>query len=270
MKNLRYTVERALDKIVAKSPIYKNQIMAAALSSSNYQLDRDQQDDDISTRYVDVKENKKKGPSISAIYRVKNGEKSLELSIYSIASFVDEIVIIDNNSTDSTIDIAKRLKEELKGCVEINIYSYNYNIALAGSGYEERMKQPNTKSLAEFYNYAFSLGKGDYLIKVDAHYVFTLKSVEKIQNVLQNKMPDVLYFRGFEFFGKSLSIEPFLFNRNSGWEYVNADRYEILTFKKPLKLKKECLLIPAFLHVKRIGYSSMLKVIDKPISALYK
>jgi len=56
-----------------------------------------------------LRESKRRGaraPSIAAVMIVKNEEKNLPRSLKSIEGVVDEIVIVDTGSTDSTIEIA--------------------------------------------------------------------------------------------------------------------------------------------------------------------
>ena len=50
----------------------------------------------------------RKGPTIGAFIRVKNEAYPLYLTVCSIAGFVTELHIIDNNSTDNLGEILKR------------------------------------------------------------------------------------------------------------------------------------------------------------------
>ena len=44
-------------------------------------------------------------PKITAIYRVKNEARFIEHSIKSITDFCSEIIVLDDNSTDKTVEI---------------------------------------------------------------------------------------------------------------------------------------------------------------------
>lgn len=90
-------------------------------------------------------------PSVSAIYRIKNGEIFIRISILAIAPLCKEIICVDNGSTDNTIQILEQLQSELAGICEIKIYHYNKNVHLAGVDYKKRIlsdKGENSSTLA--------------------------------------------------------------------------------------------------------------------------
>ncbi|WP_154124406.1 glycosyltransferase [Grimontia hollisae] len=194
-------------------------------------------------------------PKISAIYRVKNGAEYIELAMLSVAPLVNEIVCVDNGSTDDTMTIVQRLKEELKDIVTIRIYQYKERTELAGSGYSKRVKDNPSGSLAKFYNYCFGLGTSDYLIKCDAHYIFTAKGLYHIQRAIKER-PDFILYSGLEIYGKKMGSEPFIFKNNEDYEFVDDLRYERLVLKGTKKVQ---INTPCFLHVKRISYAKNIR-----------
>ena len=52
-----------------------------------------------------------RAPGLSAMMTVKNEEEWVELSLRSISTIADEIVFVDNGSTDATLDVAMRTAE---------------------------------------------------------------------------------------------------------------------------------------------------------------
>lgn len=89
-----------------------------------------------------------KGQTISAMYIVRNEEEFLPFSIRSIYDSVDEIIVVDNGSTDRTIDIVRSFdKTKLFHCNERGDFAKLRNIALQHAS-------------------------GDWLIKLDADEVF--------------------------------------------------------------------------------------------------
>ncbi|MCG9674491.1 glycosyltransferase [Vibrio chagasii] len=233
---------------------------------------RDKQDL-ISREYFKRISNKRE-KGISAIYRVKNGSTYLELSILSIAPLVSEIIVVDNNSTDNTVQIAKKLQSELKGICDIKIYSYDISPILAGEGYLDSVRNEPHRSLAKFYEYCFSKATQEYVMKCDAHYVFTPRALDKIQRKLRNG-PNILRFRGSEIFGRTLSLEPFIFKRTINYKFVDDIHFEVLQFERPVRkteFLRSTIIEPCFLHLKRLSYSKYinLDVKDKVTKALYK
>lgn len=208
-------------------------------------------------------------PSLSAIYRVKNGATTIKNSILSISPICNEVIVIDNGSTDETMKIVGELQNELKGICDVKIHTYNNKLALAGDGYIDRVKNDHSLSLAKYYNYAFSLGTSEYLLKCDAHCIYVPCELINIQKVLKKK-PKVIYYRGCEIYGKKLNFEPYIFRKDSGYEYVDDLKYEKLIIKDVFLNKiKYCIFRPAFIHVKRISYISMINK-KKCVSELYK
>ena len=67
---------------------------------------------------------------ISACYIVKNAAEDLRRSLESVAKFVDEIVVVDTGSTDSTIDVAKNFGAKIFHAPWQNDFSAPRNVAL--------------------------------------------------------------------------------------------------------------------------------------------
>ena len=206
-------------------------------------------------------------PSVSAIYRLKNAQEYLEIAVLSIAPFVKEVIIVDNSSSDNTISIANRLKKQLLGVCKVKIYSYPTTLLLAGKNYQYNLSKKTEGSLAAYYNYAFSLGTSEYLIKCDAHCIFLPKSLQKLQNELRNK-PDYISFKGAEIYGRKMSMERYIF-KNKNYHYIDGRFSEELKFKE-VKLTRGKIKTPVFIHVKRLAFIKHLDSELSPIQSMYK
>ncbi len=103
---------------------------------------------------------------------VKNEEEILEKSITSIASVVDEIIIVDTGSTDSTVEIAKTFTDKVFHFPWINDF-------------------------AAAYNEARSYATQTYAARWDADFVLQPESLEKLHKLKERNFDekDILYFR---------------------------------------------------------------------------
>jgi (heptosyl)LPS beta-1,4-glucosyltransferase len=96
---------------------------------------------------------------ISVVINTRNEEENLPKALKSIKSFADEIVIVDMESTDSTVDIAKKAKAK--------VYSHK------PTGYVEPAR-----------NFAISKATGDWILLLDAD--------EEIPTTLANKLKEIV------------------------------------------------------------------------------
>jgi glycosyltransferase involved in cell wall biosynthesis len=116
---------------------------------------------------------------ISACYIVKNEASTLTVSLTSLAQYVDEIIVIDTDSTDETVKIAKE-----------------YGAAVFHFPWQ------NDFSMAR--NFALSKATGDWLICLDADETVTFgrnkkgfKGSPHTGKVLVRKIgiPEIIYER---------------------------------------------------------------------------
>lgn len=226
-------------------------------------------DNSVHEFFRNIESKKKRLPTLSAVYRVKNAEPFLCMSIYSIVPICSEIVIVDNNSSDETLKVAERLRFELKGRVDVKVYSYKQELAIAGPSYKYDLE--NKSSLAEYYTYCFSKATADYVMKCDAHLLYNPRGLIAIQSKLA-KSPRTIIFRGVEIFGLNLPFERYIFKNDNQFIYEDGEFYESLRFKyklRKLEQYRSTIFTPVFVHYKRIAYSKM-KGTDSMIKQLYK
>lgn len=133
-----------------------------------------------------------KSPGFSAMIRSKNEEGNIERCIRSIYNCFDEILYIDNGSTDSTLQIVTNLKQSLDKDDKIKIFEYPHKIARCGA--EHAATDPNSlHSLVYFYNWCLSKATKDYVVKWDADLYLLPKAAEAFRSfVLRYQGSDTL------------------------------------------------------------------------------
>ncbi|MEK7573055.1 MAG: glycosyltransferase family 2 protein [Patescibacteria group bacterium] len=149
---------------------------------------------------------------ISAVVSAYNEEAKIEECLESLR-FCDEIILVDNSSTDKTADIGKKFTSK--------IYHRENNIML------------NVNK-----NYGFSKATGDWILSLDADERITSElKVEIKENIKRNNMSGYWIPRKNIIFGKWIQSEMWwpdyqlrLFKKNKGkfpqkhvHEYINID-----------------------------------------------
>jgi len=112
---------------------------------------------------------------ISAVILVKNEEKNLQNCLESI-KWCDEILVIDDNSTDKTPEIAKKFGA--KGI----IHSLNNNFA------QQR-------------NFGLAQAKGEWVLFLDADEIISPELKKEIQEETKANQYDGFYLKRQDFFG---------------------------------------------------------------------
>lgn len=102
-----------------------------------------------------------KNISLSLCMIVKDEEATLERCLNSVKSFIDEIIIVDTGSTDSTREIAKKFNAK--------IYDFKW-----------------IDDFAAARNFAFSKSTSEYTMWLDADDFISEDSIKEIENLLVN------------------------------------------------------------------------------------
>jgi len=121
---------------------------------------------------------------ISAMVRVKNEETFAFVSLESIKDLVDEIIIVDNLSTDNTIAEINRFIKTYPN-VNVKLYSFNKDI------------QKNEATLADYYNYALNLCTKTWILKWDLDNVACTEgehSIFQIKEEMHHGGPIAYYY----------------------------------------------------------------------------
>ena len=108
----------------------------------------------------------KKG--ISLIIRAKNEELNIKDCIESVVDLVDEIIFVDNNSTDNTYYL---MEEYVKRYENIKLYQYNINVPRAGIEHQNAIQNNSNNTLAIFYNWCLEKANYYNVFKWDADFI---------------------------------------------------------------------------------------------------
>lgn len=126
---------------------------------------------------------------ISVVVSAYNEENNIEDCLKSAKSVADEIILVDNNSSDKTIQLAKKYTEK--------IYS----------------KPNDPVMLNTNKNYGFSKATGDWIISLDADERITTDLAKEIRLAINDKQ--LTKFKGFEIPRKNIIFGKWI--QNSIW-----------------------------------------------------
>ncbi|MDU5111727.1 MAG: glycosyltransferase, partial [Clostridium sp.] len=159
-----------------------------------------------------------KKTTLSLCMIVKNEEKYIDKSINSVKDIVDEIIIVDTGSTDSTLDILK-----------------NYNVKLYNYKWEN--------DFASARNYAINKAKSNWIIFLDADEILDQSSKNTLIKYIESTPFDGCHFVIYNY--RSENQNDFtihyafrLFRNNKGYHYkgkiheqIFNDNYKNITSK---------------------------------------
>ncbi|MEE9605114.1 MAG: glycosyltransferase [Candidatus Scalindua sp.] len=158
-------------------------------------------------------------PTISLCMIVKNEEKFLPACLESVNGHVDEIIIVDTGSTDSTVEIAKR-----------------YNAKIYHHAWEN--------SFSKARNYSLKYATCEWILILDADEEVNKKDARKLREVIKDNDTNIIYLpvinRPVE--GKNISINNSerLFKNHLDFHYEgivhNALKHSGLSKKANIKI----------------------------------
>ncbi len=149
-----------------------------------------------------------KQPTISVCMIVKNEENLLEACLQSVRDFVQEIVIVDTGSTDSTIDIAEKYSAKT--------YSF-----------------PWDNSFSNARNFSISKATCEWILLMDADERIVQQDVEKLLDFIKTTDLDGGHFKVYNYVGQGNSNDYTLhfalrLFRNNGTYHFVGDIHEQL------------------------------------------
>jgi len=120
----------------------------------------------------------KKG--ISLIIRAKNEEKNIKDCIESVIDLVDEIIFVDNNSTDNTFKIVEKYQKIYK---HLKLYKYNISFEKVGNEHKKALKENNKNTVTTYYNWCLSKATKYTVIKWDADFICIRNNFNEMINI---------------------------------------------------------------------------------------
>ena len=111
-------------------------------------------------------------PGFTAVLRVKNEARNMPYVLPSLLRSVASVIVIDNGSTDGTLDIAREVADQLDMSRKLTVMEYPFVVSRCGS---EHLHTPpdSVHSLTYFYNWSFSHVETSYALKWDGDMVLT-------------------------------------------------------------------------------------------------
>ncbi|WP_260858672.1 glycosyltransferase [Fictibacillus phosphorivorans] len=129
---------------------------------------------------------KKEGNRLTAIMQVRNEEnRFLEKVLQSLTDVVDDMVIVDDNSTDRTVELCKSFSK-VKEVVELKESSFHEEWVLRSRLWKEVCKY-----------------EPDWILSIDADEMFEENVQEEIRSLINQDQFDWVAFRMYDFWGST-------------------------------------------------------------------
>ncbi len=142
---------------------------------------------------------------LSVVTITKNADKLLELCLCSASNIADEIIVVDNNSTDKTLDIAK--------------------------DYNARIYPLNTNNLGLQKEYGVKKAKYEWILILDSDEVITPELKKEIKTIISKPT---------KYYGFEIPYQNHLFGRPL---YYGGENYsKLVLFKKQYATIKHLLV----------------------------
>ena len=160
---------------------------------------------------------------ISAMLRVKNEATNIERVLKTCCTLFDEIVLIDNQSTDNTVDLALKCQKTIPNGDRIKIYDYPFDVARCGSD-NFNCPEDSVHSLAYFYNYSKSKCSYSHIFKWDGDMFVTNNMLIKLQALLHEISANTVSLKRSRTIGITRGIT--VYQGKNGLKYYKKDEVE--------------------------------------------
>lgn len=173
---------------------------------------------------------------LSFLIRAKNEEFMVAQCLQSIVDIAEEIIFVDNNSTDRTLEIATLLAEKYPN---IFVYQYNIDVPKAGIKHEIAVENKSLNTLATYYNWCLSKTTKFNVIKWDCDFIPLRENLVKMINKYnlkeRNDYFSIWYSGKTLFFGEVIrEIDYYdefrIFSKKNGFVWDNYNGCETATY----------------------------------------
>lgn len=104
-------------------------------------------------------------PWISGFARLRNSSKYLEKVVEAHLAFLDEVVLVDNNSEDETWDICQNLQKKYPD--KVRIFRYLPEVWKLGSPEYQKWSENSVHDMSYYYNWTLAQTSYQYAMKID-------------------------------------------------------------------------------------------------------
>jgi len=172
---------------------------------------------------------------LSFIIRAKNEAANVAQCLRSIAGLGDEIVFVDNGSSDATLPLAEQQKRSV---FELKTFSYPQTLPKVGEPHAKEVHAGTSRTLGHFYNWCLAQSNRWNFVKWDADYIAIRENLTEMIERFDLRLrgdPFVLWFSGLEVFTdgrrwwvdrNSAHSEFRVFSRRHGHRWVDIPIWE--------------------------------------------
>ncbi len=196
---------------------------------------------------------KERKDGVSGFYRVKTEEQLLEKSVLSHLPYLDEIIIVHNDCSDKTPEIAKKLAQKYPE--KIKVYEYKPKVFPALSHKHVVTCASSPHSLANYYNFALSKTNYKIAVKIDAdHLAIQDRFAQAVEKIRKEGIDTLMYFYGVNVY-KSKKGDRWLVNKRN--PFTAGSDCGFFPVKKGVyftqRLDSEALHIPILWHMSKFS-----------------
>lgn len=200
-------------------------------------------------------------PGLSFLIRAKNEAHNVQRCIRSISGLGDEILFVDNGSTDETAILAERLKQTT---FELKTFSYPYAVPRIGREHAQAVLTGNSNTLGHYYNWCLARSTRANFIKWDADYVAVRENLRELirRFDLRTRADNfVVWFSGLELYTdgerywvdtRSTHSEFRAFSLRHGHHWVNVLPWEEIEQSALFRAQKLFYRKPVYIELFRL------------------